>query len=253
MSSGKRRVARVTTRFTTDSVVVSCEHASNALPPHVGTLGVPGGVMRSHVAWDEGSRELGGIIAHRLGCAHFSGRYSRLLVDLNRSRGTRALIPTELFGTKVPGNRSLGRKEREERIEKYYTPYREAVEAAIAKAVETTGGCVHLSVHTFAPTVGNEVRDVDVGLLYDPKRPLERRLVESMLQSLTAAHVETRPNYPYRGTSDGFTTHCRTVFPKTKYAGLELEVNQRGLQSNRAIWRMGRVLTEAIIAALELQ
>ncbi len=252
MSAGKRRMARVT-RFTTDSVVVSCEHASNALPPHVGTLGVPGGVMRSHVAWDEGSRELSGIIAHRLGCAHFSGRYSRLLVDLNRSRGTRGLIPAELFGTRVPGNRSLGRKEREERIEKYYTPYREAVEAAIARAIEETGGCVHLSIHTFVPKLGGDVRDVDVGLLYDPDRPLERRLVEPMQRALTAAFVEARLNYPYRGTSDGFTTHCRTTFPKTKYAGIELEVNQRALQSNRTIWRMGRVVTEAILAALEQQ
>jgi hypothetical protein len=36
-----------------------------------------------------------------------------------------------------------------------------------------------------------------------------------------------RRNYPYRGTSDGLTTHCRRLLPDRAYVGLEIELNQR--------------------------
>jgi hypothetical protein len=36
-----------------------------------------------------------------------------------------------------------------------------------------------------------------------------------------------RRNYPYLGTTDGFTTTLRTIHEPEKYAGIELEVNQR--------------------------
>lgn len=232
-------------------IVVTCEHASNALPRGVGKLGVSAAALRSHAAWDPGSRELASILAHRLGAAQFAGRYTRLLVDLNRSRGNRQLIPQERFGYKIPGNHHLGRKEREQRIAKYYTPYRDVVEAAIRQRVDEEGNCLHLSVHTFTPKLDGEVRNADMGILYDPRRRKERTFAGRMRDALLAAGVPTRLNYPYPGTADGFTTYLRKKLPKTKYVGIEIEVNQRTLGSDRAVWRMGRLITEAVAEAFQ--
>jgi predicted N-formylglutamate amidohydrolase len=208
--------------------------------------------MRSHAAWDKGSREIAAIVADGLGAAHFAGRYSRLLVDLNRSRGNKNLIPKERFGYKIPGNRKLTRKARDERLEKYYTPYREVVEAAIRRALQEEGSCLHLSIHTFAPTLQGESRNADVGLLYDPKRRKERVFAERLRDALLEVDVETRMNYPYPGTGDGFTTSLRKELPKTKYIGIEIEVNQRALRTSRSVWRMGRLMTEALADAIDI-
>lgn len=251
MSPRQRRVARVKL-LASERIVVTCEHASNALPRGIGKLGASAAALRSHAAWDKGSREIASILAHRLDAAHFAGRYTRLLVDLNRSRQSRNLMPKERFGYKISGNRTLSRKEREERIEKYYTPYREAVETAIRNTIASEGVCVHLSVHTFVSNLDGDVRNADVGILYDPQRRKERVFAERMRDSFLAAKVPTRLNYPYEGTGDGFTTYLRKCLPKTKYLGIEIEVNQRALRTNRSVWQMGRLITEAVAEAMDV-
>lgn len=253
MSATQRHLAQVT-RFAGERIVVTCEHASNAVPGALGkqALGVGGSVLRSHVAWDPGAREIASILAHRLGAAQFMGRQTRLVVDLNRSRGSKGLIPRESFGVKIPGNARLSRKEREARIEKYWQPYRDTVEAAVKRAIERGGECLHLSVHSFVPTLDGEVRTAEVGLLYDPKRAKERKFAERVRDYLEQAIVGTRMNYPYKGTADGFTTHLRRELPKSRYVGIELELNQTILETNRQRWRIGTVLADAVASAIEL-
>lgn len=251
MSSPQRRLAQVR-RHAAEQFVVTCEHASNALPGEYGKLGLSGGVLRSHVAWDPGSREVASIVAHRLGALQFAGRFSRLLVDLNRNRGHPKLIPAELFGVEVPGNRKLSRKDREERIAKYWAPYRETVEAGIARTIEAAGICLHFGVHTFTPKLDGEVRTADLGILYDPQRKRERDLAEALREYLEGLQFEVRMNYPYRGTADGLVTHLRKQFPQKRYVGIEFEINQRLVESNRSIWRIGRVLAEGIAATVTL-
>jgi predicted N-formylglutamate amidohydrolase len=98
-----------------------------------------------------------------------------------------------------------------------------------------------------------KVRQADVGLLYDPRRERERALAARW----KAAILERRPglgvrfNYPYAGRADGLTTALRRRFPDERYAGIELEVNQRFPLSGGRDWaRLRRVLSESLVAAL---
>jgi len=43
---------------------------------------------------------------------------------------------------------------------------------------------------------------------------------------LEAQGLRVRMNYPYSGTSDGFTTQLRKQLPAARYAALEIETNQ---------------------------
>lgn len=216
----------------TGAAVITCEHASNRLPPRYRSLGLRPSRLASHIAWDPGAASVARRCARALGCPVHEGRYSRLLIDLNRSIANRRLIPATAFGVQVPGNRGLSAAERRLRIARYYLPYREAVIEDIAACISRAGGCVHLSVHSFAPVLHGVRRDADIGLLYDPQRPGERAVVTALAEKLRGQGLSVRLNYPYRGTIDGFTTHCRRLWDDTRYAGIEIEINQRLLRGS---------------------
>jgi hypothetical protein len=43
----------------------------------------------------------------------------------------------------------------------------------------------------------------------------------------------TKFNEPYKGTDDGFTTYLRQKFRDTEYLGIEVEVNQKYLNTEK--------------------
>jgi predicted N-formylglutamate amidohydrolase len=232
------RRERTLDRLNATGVVVSCEHASNAIPRDLNRLGLSRHALTSHIAWDPHARELAAMLASRLACPLFVGQFSRLVIDLNRSATNRSLIPRTAFGTPVPGNRALPAADRKRRIRRYYEPYRMRVEGAVGESVQAVGHCVHISVHTFAPHLHGTIRRADIGLLYDPSRKRERTLALDLRRALVPLGFRVRMNYPYKGTADGFTTWLRRQLPARQYVGLEIEVNQRILNDR---WMQRRI------------
>ncbi len=232
-------------------LIITCEHASNRLPTRYGGLGLTKRALQTHVAWDRGARRVARYCARRLGGRYHEGRYSRLLVDLNRSLHNPKLIPKVSFGVPIPGNVGLMADERQERVQRYYEPYRAAVLHDIRSALDRGVICAHLSVHSFSPRLGLRIRQAEIGILYDPARARERVLALSLVDSLRAQGLLVRRNYPYRGTSDGFTTYCRRIFFKDVYLGIEVEFNQRLLGPHKSRPGLSRSLATGIEAALE--
>jgi predicted N-formylglutamate amidohydrolase len=202
-------------------LVLTCEHAGNEVPPDV-ELGVDPVVLDSHVSWDEGALGLAQELAGRTGAPLFAGRWARLVVDLNRHIDPAAIVPELAFGVDVPGNRGLDPAARAARVARWHRPHRDAVEAA----VRCRSACLHLSVHTFTPSLDPAGRDFDVGLLYDPGRPAEVAWAATLAGALAAAGLQCRHNAPYLGTGDGLTTWLRLQFDDERYAGIEVEVCQ---------------------------
>jgi predicted N-formylglutamate amidohydrolase len=233
-------------------VVVTCEHASNAIPGSYNRLGLDRRLLESHIAHDLGARDIARFYARALGAELHEGQWSRLVVDLNRSVGHRNLIVETSFGTKIPGNTELEIEEKKRRIRAYHEPYRHSVVQALARVAEQCGACVHLSVHSFTPIVNGKRRDADVGLLFDPSRPNERSLAKRWAQALAASGLRVRLNYPYRGTADGFTKNLRELFPASRYTGLELELNQALLADRPRRMHIARVTELAFAASLEI-
>lgn len=117
------------------------------------------------------------------------------------------------------------------------------------------GVALHLGVHTFTPVLSGSVRRADVGLLYDPSRALERSWAAAWRRAIRRRRPDlvVRRNYPYLGVSDGLTTHLRRSLGTEKYAGLELEVNQRWFRSGGDSWRRLKAdLAESLSEALAL-
>lgn len=230
--AGKDRGGRV-------AVVVTCEHASRAVPAGLrGRLRV-GRELRSHRGFDPGARVLAGALAGRLDAPLVLGRVTRLVVDLNRSPHNPAVLS--------PATRTLGRAERAALLASWHGPHWDAVQAAIDEALATAEGVVHLAAHSFTPVLAGRRRDFDVGLLYDPARAVEAVLVSAWCAELARAApwLRVRRNAPYRGAADGLTTALRRRLPAARYAGIEVEANQ-ALLAVPARWRrVRRALAES--------
>jgi predicted N-formylglutamate amidohydrolase len=225
-------------------LVVTCEHAGNHTPPAYAHLfSGARAVLATHRGYDAGALELARRLARRFAAPLAFSRVTRLLVDLNRSIGHPALY-SEF-------SRRLSDEQRRVLLARHYAPYREQVESTIREMISDPRSVMHLSVHSFTPVLNGQERRADIGLLYDPGRPLERSLCGKWTAAIRALRPDliVRRNYPYYGVSDGFTTWLRKRFPKSSYAGIELEVNQKWV-GGTGDWRRLQEAVEQSLATL---
>lgn len=209
-------------------ILVSCEHGGNRVPAeYAALLAAAGDVLDTHRGLDIGALEVARAFGRRLGVEPFTGTITRLVVDLNRSPRNRNVFSQF--------TRSLSAEQRVAALAKYYWPYRNAVEEAVSQAVAAREPVLHVSAHSFTPVLRGEVRNCDVGFLYDPKRRGEVRFVEAWHTALREENdaLVLRRNYPYRGVSDALVTYLRRRYGARGYVGLELEINQKHVDGAR--------------------
>jgi predicted N-formylglutamate amidohydrolase len=221
--------------------IVTCEHGGNDIPDaYAARFRGHEALLASHFGYDPGALGVARDLARALRATLVVATVSRLLVELNRSPGRQFRFS--------PIMHAAPRALRDDVCRRHYTPYREKVEAFVARECAAGARVVHLSSHTFTPALGEAVRRADVGILYDPGRRGEHALAMRWQRTLEAGRPDwiVRRNYPYRGTSDGFTSYLRRRYDDAAYAGLELEVNQKHVR-NGVVPAADRA---AIVAAL---
>ena len=211
--------------------IVTCEHGGNRVPARYTKLFAPyEKELDSHRGYDPGALELARAVASALGAPFLYSTTTRLLIELNRSANHKGLF------SKVTNK--LDESEQDWLIQNYYMPYQNRVEKAIGDLCGRNRKVLHLSVHSFAPVMKGERRNAEIGLLYDPRRPMEKSFCRAWREVLRNEwpQYRVRMNYPYQGKADGFTTQLRKRFPVKAYAGIEVEVNQKHYQSSRREW-----------------
>lgn len=228
---------------------MSCEHGGNRIPAAYRCYFAQHfALLQSHRGYDPGSLDLARDLAHACGGRLFYSTVSRLLVDLNRSPGHPRLYSAI--------TRALSPRRRRALYERHYLPYRATLEEWIVATVRSGHRVIHVSVHSFTPVLDGLERRADVGLLYDPQRGREARLCHKWQQALCNRDrsLVVRRNYPYRGTSDGLTTHLRRRFRPGCYVGIELEINQKHTLGKAGAWRrLRRLLVASLQSALDAQ
>lgn len=204
-------------------LIISCEHASNLIPAkYAKWFSQNSKLLATHQSWDIGALALYQQLCKTKWVAfHSAGKWSRLLVDLNRS----LTHPKLLSAISV----TLSTQEKLDIIENYYQPYRTELSNYIQTQYAQANSVLHLSLHSFTPELNGQERNCDLGLLYDPKRDTEKnftRRFKTVMGKMNPLLV-TRMNYPYLGTADGFTSFMRKRIPTPFYAGIEIEMNQK--------------------------
>lgn len=224
-------------------LLLTCEHGGNKVPSTYRSLFQDADtVLQSHRGWDPGTLGLFDLLKEDAD-AHFHSTISRLLVELNRSPHHPALFSRY--------TKSLPLQERKKLLERYYLPYRSVVEEQVAQWTAKREAVMHVAVHSFTPVLNSEVRTLDIGLLYDPKRKTEKQWAERWREAMLAIDpaLEIRMNKPYLGKADGFPTHLRKLH-RAHYAGIELEANQGHLVNGRFPNGLMALVRESLIRSL---
>ena len=176
-------------------LIFVCDHASNALPASYGTLGLDPGAFAAHIAYDIGAAEATRALAGAYGARAVLGRYSRLLIDLNRGAGDPTLVMKLSDRRIVPGNRDADATEIASRLATYHQPYHAAIAAEIASARAAGQVPVLISMHSFTPAWKTSARPWEVGVLWDR----DGRLARPLIAALAKAGFVVGDNEPYSG------------------------------------------------------
>lgn len=206
-------------------LIITCEHGGNFIPEKYYYLFEDQiSILKTHRAYDIGATD---IFKRLIPLADFSisNNYSRLLIELNRSVGSRNLF-SEF-------TKPLTKNEKSLLIDEFYTPYRSSVENYIKRNIKKHK-ILHLSIHSFTPVLNGKTRTADVGILFNPKSKFEKHyalLLKKSIKNILPGLI-LRFNYPYLGKADGFTTYLRNNFSFDFYAGIELEFNQKFFKSS---------------------
>ncbi len=162
------------------SVLLMCDHASNAVPKALGTLGLPRRELDRHIAWDIGIAAVTRRLAVALDAPGVLSGYSRLVIDCNRNVDDEQSIPATSDGTDIPGNRNLAPREVASRVHACYRPYHGAA-ARLIDAIESSWRPpAVVCMHSFTPSMDGFERPWHVGVLWEHDGRMALPAMESL-------------------------------------------------------------------------
>jgi len=223
------------------NLVITCEHATAAMPAEYADLGLSAAQRADHIGWDIGAAAVVEELARQLDAAAVLSGASRLLVDCNRDLPDADLIPSVSCGIAVPGNRAVDAAERAARLARFYDPFHVAVDAALTQHP----GALLLSVHSFTPALHGRERPFDIGVLFDAFD----EVAHGLAARAAASGFAVRLNEPYSGL-DGLIFSARSHGTRHGARYVELEINNRLLRTDAAARLVAARLTDAVGALL---
>lgn len=182
----------VAARDSGSTLLFLCDHASPALPDGMDGLGLDPGLFQTHIAYDIGAAFVTRALAARFGAAALLGRWSRLLIDLNRGADDPTLVMKLSDGSLIPGNRDADPAEVARRIREFYEPYHEAITGELDRIGPKAA---IISIHSFTPSWKGVARPWEVGVLWDT----DRRLAGPLMARLSQHAFSWGDNEPYSG------------------------------------------------------
>lgn len=202
-------------------LVLTCEHASAALPPPLRASAQDRAWLATHWGVDIGAADVTRALSQALDAPAVLGVASRLVLDLNRSPDDPTLALPAVEGVALGFNAGLDAAGRAERIAGLHVPYHDAVAATLQGRLARPGPVLLFSVHSFTPDYMGTIRAVEMGVLFDAYEGLARVLAES----LSAEGWHTRLNEPWSGL-EGLIYSANRHGRATGCPYLEIEIRQ---------------------------
>ena len=230
-------------------VLIVCDHASNAIPPGYGSLGLNREALDRHIGFDIGAADLTRALAARLEAPAVLSTFSRLLIDPNRGADDPTLVMRFSDGAIVPGNAQADATEIARRLERFWAPYRERVTAAVEAMIAAGEPPALISIHSFTPVWRGALRRWKVGVLWDRDDRIAKPLIEA-LAAEPDLHVDgIGDNEPYDGALAGDTIDSVATSRGLANALIEIRQDLIGTHAGALAWadRFARLL-EPILA-----
>ncbi len=228
------------------AVLVVCDHAANAVPRRLGSLGLPAEELGRHIGWDLGAEAVARGLAERLDAPAVLASFSRLVIDGNRRLDDPGSILAESDGTVVPGNACVGAAAREAIASAVYWPYHRAIAAALDRFAARGVTPVLLSVHSFTPRLNGRARPWHVGVLWDR----DGRVAVPLLRELSRCPgLVVGDNEPYSArTPTDFTIPYHAEARGLPHVTLELRQDEVGFGAGAA--RYAALIARALAPTL---
>lgn len=232
-------------------ILLICDHAGRAIPNSLSDLGLAAGELDRHIAWDIGAEAVARHLAALFDAPLVVQRYSRLVIDCNRSLDDPTAIAQISDGTTIPGNLGLTPAERAARAAAIHAPYHAAIGAERCRLSRRGPGPAILSVHSFTPVMSDFARPWHIGLLWNR----DGRIALPLLRSLRAqANLTIGDNEPYSGRDGhGYTMHVHPAPHDLPHILLEIRQDLIADETGASHWAalLHRHL-RPILAALDL-
>jgi len=230
----------------TGSVLLVCEHASNHVPAHYGSLGLSSADLERHIAWDLGALDLAFECARTLDAPLAYATVSRLVLDLNRAVDAPDSIVELSEDTPIPGNHALGEAQRRARQREVYAPFHDGLAALLDARLAQGRVEAVVSIHSFTPSYLGVARPWPVGVLSHR----DRRLADALLAELRRDALDpVGDNEPYSPRDGVYHTLDRHAESRGIPCAM-IEVRNDGLADadGRRAW--ARRLCDALQAAI---
>ncbi|UEM19979.1 N-formylglutamate amidohydrolase [Skermanella mucosa] len=227
-------------------VLLLCDHASNAMPASLGTLGLDDAALSRHIAYDIGAADVTRALVERWDAAAVLSGYSRLIIDLNRDLDDPTSIPVISDGVVVPGNRALDPAEAAQRVDGLFWPYHSTAAAEIDRLRGRGQVPAVVSIHSFTPVMNGIERPWHIGILWDrdPRMPVP------VMERLRAdARLVVGDNEPYTGKgTEGSTIDRHAVVPGLPHLLVEIRQDLIDTRHGAAEWAgiLGEALDEVL-------
>lgn len=225
-------------------VLFLCDHASNALPPAYGTLGLSPAQLARHIGYDIGAAAVTRRLAARFRAPALLTTFSRLLIDPNRGTDDPTLVMRLSDGAIVPGNARIDADEIARRTALYWRPYRAAIGEAVAALSRPDSTPAVVAVHSFTDNWKGVPRPWEIGVLWDN----DSRFAVPLMDGLRDAGFTVGDNEPYDGALPGDTLDEEVT--RRGLAGLLIEVRQDLIGDERAAHAMADRLADVLAPVL---
>ena len=224
-----------------NQILIIVDHASNFIPKENNKLGLPNFFLNQHIAFDIGIKELSLDLANRLKCKIIQGKYSRLLIDLNRDLDDPTVIPEIVDNKIIPGNIGLSKSEIRLRVKKIYNKYHNEID----RIVKNKKVKIILSLHSFNPIFKNKKRLLEFGILSNE----DKNLSSIIIHQLRLHKLKVGDNKPYKGNLIGDSMYRHGL--KNNIPHALIEVRNDLLSNASKIKRISRLLHKTISKSLE--
>ncbi len=224
------------------SVLLVCDHASNAVPAALHGLGLTERELHLHIAYDKGAAMVTRLLAVSLDAPAVLAGYSRLVIDYNRRPGHPSSILHVSDGIGISGNIDVSPNQAARRADGCFWPYHRKIGAGIAGFALRGIKPAIISLHSFTPTMAGTPRPWEVGILWDH----DARMASPLIEALSArGDLHVGDNLPYSGRQRfGYSVEVHAT--ETGLPNVLIEVREDLVADSAGAGRMAGILTDAL-------
>ena len=224
--------------------VLTGDHAGNAIPRRLGTLGLTAAQLETHIAWDIGIAGVARYLSAALGAPLVLQRYSRLVIDCNRDPAVQSSIAILSEDTHIPGNLSAGQSERELRRKSIFDPYHATIRDILERRAATVMPSIMVALHSMTPVFKSLPRAMHAAVLYDRDSRFAKRVFAALCEDPALTVAENQPYFVSPATDYTIPHHAEGRLP---YVEIEIRQDLITDPAGQTAWaeRLARLLPAA--------